>query len=308
MAAKTNNLVNVSDSHCACQLGLMSPLGLRLPQGNRIPPSPFQRWMWECWRDFWCRFVPLATEGEPFDVNINGDIVDNRHHGTTTLLTQNLAEMFVLAREAYYPILGRVMPRPPEKIGDKKTPTAKRMPLWKVSKQVRRVFVVGGTDAHAGIAGELEEMLGEMLGATPNEHGKFCRQDLWIALGTKGHHSALVHCAHTVGSTGVAAYESTAPHRELVEGLQEAARWHNRPADVEVRSHRHRHIMTQIQGANGLITSLVTGGWQGKTPYVSRSMSGRQSIPTIGASVVRSGDQDTYVRSAVYGFKRSPMA
>lgn len=279
MKARTNCIVVVSDTHCGCQMALMSPEGLTHKGGQHVSPSPFQRWLWQRWDEFWHKFVPLATEGDDFDMVVNGDIIDNRHHGATSHVTENLAEQFKIAAACFAPVL--------------------ELP------KLKRVFVIGGTDAHAGIDAEHEETLAQQFRATPDELGNFCRNDLWLHLGMAGRHPALVHILHHIGTSGSAAYETTALQREYVEACQEAARWRLAPPDVIVRSHRHRAAETRVQSGNGYATVVVTAGWQGKTPYTFRIQGARQAIPQFGGVVVRSGEIDTYTRSACYGFKRS---
>ena len=280
MKAQTNNAVFVNDTHCACQLGLMSPKGIQLKGGQRVMPSKFQKWLWDnCWMPFWFEFVPIATENEPFDLVFNGDMIDNRHHGTTSLVTSNLAEQERIFTDCMDPVLA--------------------------IKNLRRRFAVGGTDAHAGISAENEEKLAKAIGAEPDELGNLCRSDLWLAIGTKGHKPGLVHALHHIGTTGSAAYETTALHREYVEACQEAARWRLPAPDVIVRAHRHRYAKTEVQSGNGNAIVVVSPGWQGKTPWTFKLAGARQSIPQFGGVVVRSGDLDIYTRARVFGFRRS---
>ena len=279
MKARTNNLVDIADTHCGCQMGLMSPAGVKLDGGQMVRPSKFQEWLWQRWLDFWTVFVPEATQGEPFDLAINGDIVDNRHHGTTTLVTSNLAEQFRIAEACFAPVLAL--------------------------KNLKRVFVIGGTDAHAGINAENESILAEKLRAVPDELGNLCRHELWLHIGMEGRHKGLVHILHHIGTSGSAAYETTALQREYVEACQEAARWRLQPPDVIVRNHRHRGAETRVQSGNGYATVVVGAGWQGKTPFAWRIQGARQAIPQFGGVVIRAGDHDIYARSACYGFKRS---
>lgn len=287
--AKTNSVVVASDLHCGSLLGLFPPHGfIRSDKagtgaGSRVIPSDFQRWLWRCWEEFWYVFVPEATEGEPYDVVLNGDIVEGRHHGQDVLVSNNVAEQMQIAVECLRLVLER-------------------------NRKLRRVFVLAGTEAHCGLSNETTEMLAERLPhVVPDVHGNILRPELWIEIGMRGRHNALCHIAHHIGTTSVAAYETTAIHRELVEAFQEAARWRNRPPDVIIRSHRHRAAKTSIQTGNGYCIAEVTAGWQGKTPYAYRIAGARQAIPQFGGLVIRSGVHDTYTRSAVWGFKRTQV-
>lgn len=287
MSARIDDIVVVSDLHAGSRLGLLGPQGVLIKngadKGNLVKPSPFQLWMWSKWREFWEVFVPEATSGEPFDVVINGDAIEGRHHGQDSLITNDLSEQVDIAVAC----LGAAFAVP------------------HVASNLRRLFLVDGTDAHCGLANETSKFLAAQLPVDSDANGNAVRRELWLEVGQKGRHNALCHFLHHIGTTSSAAYETTAVHRELVEAFQEAARWHNRTPDIIVRSHRHRQAKTSVASANGLAIAEVTAGWQGKTPFCYRIAGARQAIPQFGGLVIRSGPTDTYTRSAVWGFKRS---
>ena len=123
---------------------------------------------------------------------------------------------------------------------------------------------------------------------------------MWLRLKT-----ALVHFSHGIGTTSSSSYESTAVYKEMVEAFNEAGRWRDEPPDVVVRSHRHRQFETRIATKKGYGISLVTPGWQLKTPFVYRLASGRSSTPQIGGYLIRCGDEDEpYTRFKVWRLKR----
>ena len=287
MKAQTNNVVVVADTHCGSRLGLFPSVGAMIRNGedtgNMVKPSPLQTWMFDRWIDFWTKFVPEATEGEPFDVVFNGDMIDGRHHGQDMLITNDLTEQVDIALACFRPVFARES----------------------VAKHLRRLFLVDGTECHCGLANETQKFLAARLPVTPDAHGNIVRRELWLEIGQKGRHNALAHFLHHIGSTSVSAYETTAIHRELVEAFQEAARWRNRVPDLVIRSHRHRQAKTSVPSENGLAIAEVTAGWQGKTPHVYRIAGGRQAIPQFGGTAIRSGPLDTYTRSCVWGFKRT---
>lgn len=286
MAAKTDCVVVVSDTHCGSRLGLFPPEGIEIKngedEGNHISPSAIHEWMAEKWDKFWNVFVPEATEGEPFDIVLNGDLIDGRHHLQDSLITNDLSEQVDIAVACFRPVFN-----------------SKKL-------KARRLFMVDGTECHCGLANETQKFLAARWPVTADASDNMVRRELWLEVGQKGRHNALVHFLHHIGTASVSAYETTAIHRELVEAFQESARWRNRVPDIIIRSHRHRQAKTSVATGNGLAIAEVTPGWQGRTPYCFRIAGARQAIPQFGGIVIRSGPIDTYTRSAVWGFSRTP--
>lgn len=264
----TRNLVVISDTHCGCRLALCPADGLAVDDGGHYRPSRQQKAIWDWWETFWGEWVPRVTHGEPFCVVHNGDAVDGVHHNSTTQVSHNLADQ----REAAYRILRPV-----------------------VELCEGRYYHVRGTEAHVGKSGSDEEELAKRLGAVPNAEGQYARWDLWKEVG-----QGLCHFSHHIGTTGSNHYESTAVHKELNEAFTEAGRWGQRPPDIVVRSHRHRCIETRIPAVRGYASSMVTAGWQLKTPFAYRIAGGRQALPQIGGSLIRQGDEELHTRHCVW--------
>jgi len=262
MKHRTANLVIVSDLHAGCRMGLCPPGPIPLDDGGTYHYSPLQAQLWRWWLAFWA-WVPRITHGEPYSVLVNGDSVDGVHHNSTTQISHNLSDQARIAHAILAP----------------------------VAKRARRFYMVRGTEAHVGPSGVEEERLAEALGAVPNTAGQFARHELWIQVGTW-----LVHCAHHVGTTGRTHYESSAPMGELAEAYADAGRWGRRPPDCVVRSHRHRHIKVDVAAARGSNLSVVTPGWQLKTPYAYRIAGGRSSQPQLGGIIIRQGDEEPHER------------
>ena len=262
-----NNLVVISDLHAGCQMGLCPKEPVRLDGGGFYAPSKVQAKVWDWWEEFWGAWIPDVTKGEPYDLCLNGDVLDGRHHNAVTQISQNLTDQEKIAEAILRPV---------------------------VEKCEGRLFWIRGTEAHSGPSGENEESLARQLGAIPSESGQYARYELWYRIGGKG----LVHITHTIGTTNSMAYESTAPMKELTDAYVESARWSKEPPDVVVRSHRHRNIETRIQTYKGFCTSCITAGWQLKTPFVFKT-GARQQLPQIGGTLVRRGDEDTYTRHFV---------
>jgi hypothetical protein len=269
---KINSLVIVSDLHCGCQFGLCPDAQVHFDGGGSYSPSPIQRKVWRLWGEFWNDWVPTVTRGEPYAVVINGDALEGIHHGATTQISHNLADQRRLAEEVLRPIVGNAA----------------------------AYYHIRGTEAHVGASACEEETLARNLGAIPDSDGNFSRYELWVEIGDR-----LVHLMHHIGTTGSQAYESTAVHKELTESYTEAARWGSRPPDFIVRSHRHRFFATSIEAQGGRASSIVTPGWQAKTPFVWRIASGRLSMPQFGGIIIRAGEEEVYYRERVWSIDRA---
>jgi len=244
-----------------------------MDEGGKYMPSALQRKVWRMWEIFWDEWVPHVTKGEPYGVVLNGDALDGTHHGSTHQISHNLNDQSRIA----YEILKKV-----------------------VDHARGGYYHIRGTEAHVGPSGVEEERLATALGATPNAESQRARYDLWLRVG-----SGLVHLSHHIGTAGSMAYESSAVMRELSEAYVEAGRWRDEPADVIIRSHRHRHIEVRIPTVKGFAVGCTSPAWQLKTPFAFRVAGARQSTPQIGGMVVRSGDEELYTRHRVWTIGRS---
>jgi len=276
-----NNAVVVSDLHCGCRAGLY-PCDLEddllFDMGVIYRPSNLQKEMWEAWLKFWQEFVPEATRNEDYVFVLNGDGLDGRHHDSVTQISQNLADQKKIAKAILKPILKK--------------------------EKCKSFYWIRGTEAHSGASSELEESLAEDLEAIRDSKSQYSRDTMWLRLGGKS--GALVHFAHTIGTTSRTAYETSAVMAELTEQYVESGRWLHPAADITVRSHRHRFVEVRVPSARGYTIGTVTPGWQGPTPFTRRLAGGRQSEPQFGGVVIRQGDHDHYTRSFVVSVEREP--
>lgn len=274
---KNSNLYNtvaIGDLHCGDQLGLFPcDAPFKLDGGGIYEPNIIQKKIWAMWQEFWTEHVPRFTKGENYDIVICGDLIDGRHHGAVHQISQNLATQAKIAQAALDPVIKRCR---------------------------GRLYIIRGTEAHTGPSGEQEELLAERLGALPNEEGNYARFDLWKKIG-----DALVHFLHHIGTTSSQAYETTAPHKELIESLAESARWRQSPPDIIVRAHRHRLIKTEIASGNNRAQAVVLPGWQGKTPFTWKVAGGRITQPQIGGVVLRQGDAEFFTLHKIWALSRS---
>lgn len=266
-----NNLIVISDEHCGCRLGLCPPK-IQLDDGAIYQQTPIQKDIWKRWLLFWNKWVPIVTREEPFVVVNNGDALDGKHHNAVTQISQNLTDQARIAKEVLRPV---------------------------VAACEGRYYHIRGTEAHVGPSGQEEERLAEELNAIPDREGRHARWELWIEIGV-----GLIHLSHHIGTAGSLAFETTAVHKELEQSFVEAARWGNRYPDVIIRSHRHRNVETRIQTARGFATACTTAGWQAKTPFVYKIAGGRVTLPQIGGTLVRSGNEDVYTRHKLWNLDR----
>ena len=264
----TGNVVVVSDLHSGCRFGLCPDERIPLDGGGWYEPSPLQRKVAAWWGEFWTEFVPHATRREPFAVVINGDALEGVHHRTTTQVSQNMADQHEIARRLLEPVRDACKGR-----------------LW----------MVRGTEAHVGIAGEHEERLARALGAMTTAEGGDTRShwELVLKLGERRihftHHIAVAHSPFT---------RTSALLREMVNHYVEAGPWGDQPYSMLVRSHRHEHDEVVEHAAFGKITAFSTPAWQLKTPYVYK-ISARMKQPQIGGVVIRLADDELFTRAFV---------
>jgi len=238
-------------------MGLCPPCGAKVDDGGVYLPSRLQRVTWEWWLEFWNKWVPAATNREPFYLVHNGDVIEGVHHGATTQISHNIKDQRNLAVKVLTP---------------------------KVQRAVK-YYSVRGTPAHVGESSTEEEQVAEELGAVPDKDGKHSRYELWLKLGPH-----LIHFLHHVGTTSSSAHESSAVNAELAAEFVEASRWSEKAPSVIVRSHRHRAIEIRLPTEDGFATATVSPAWQLKTPFSWKVAGARLAPPQIGGLVIRLDD------------------
>lgn len=259
-------IVVVSDLHIGSYSGLCPPGGIRLDGGGTYKPNKFQRTLWRFWTHFWDEFVPQATKDATLRaIVINGDILEGIHHNHVGIVTTTWEHMRAGAKRILLP----------------------------VREKVDRFHVIRGTEAHSAPGAEAEETLADSLKATINELGDHSSWQLW---GTVD--GVVFQFAHHIGVTSSAAYETSAPMRELISGFTEAAQWGRRLPDVFVRSHRHRFTEVPLPSLKGRVRLVVTPGWQLRTPHTERI--DRMRMPHIGGVVFTVEDGICQVREKLY--------
>lgn len=260
-------LVVISDLHCGCQMGLCPPGGVKLDDGGIYKPNAIQRAVWCWWEEFWREFVPMATKGGTFDLVVNGDLVDNEHHGVKTLISNNIETQRRLAVEVMTP----------------------------VAAQAQNLYVVRGTDAHDGGHGQDVEAISATLGSVPDSTGRRSRWELNKRIDGPDA-DCVANFMHHIGGTGGSHYDTSAPKRELIEAFIESARAAERPPTFVVRSHRHRYTQVVEMTDWGRAWCIVTPSWQAKTGLAHKIAGARVSPPQFGGAVLVNGKEECYAR------------
>jgi hypothetical protein len=262
----------VSDLHVGSSIGLCSSK-LDLADGGTYQPSKFQAELYRGWQKFFQHVAGLPANKKALVVNgdlVDGDLVDGDHHGTVSIVTNNIE----VQEDAAIQLL-----RP-------------------AAKGFDQVYVVRGTEAHTQPGAQSDERIAKGIGAALDEStGQYSRWQLWLDVD-----GVVFNVAHHIGTTSSAAYESSAVMREMVAALVEAGQWEQRLPDVLIRSHRHRYIKVAIPSARGEIQTAVTPGWQLRTPFVEKM--DRMRMPHIGGMICIVEDGICHIEAKIYPLKK----
>lgn len=254
------NIVVVSDIHAGCQVAVCPPK-VQFDEGGFYKRNKLQKKLYKLWLEFWNEWVPEVTRGEPYYIVVNGDIVDGKHHNSTTQISHNIKDQKNIA----------IMLMQPE--------VAKEM--------CKGLYMTRGTEVHVGQSGHVEDDIAKALGAIPNKENQYARYELWLKFGKDS--DKLAHFTHHIGTTNSIAYESTAPRKEYVDMLVDAARWGTEIPNFLIRSHRHRAHEQKVTTRKGNCFTIVTPAWQLRTPYVYKIGGGRTTTPEVGGVILREG-------------------
>jgi hypothetical protein len=265
------NIVVISDLHVGCQLGLCHPDGARLDNGGTYVPSDLQLKVWDVWTDYW-KWVFNIIKDEPFDIVINGDLLDGSHHNSTHQWSHNLEDQ---AHHAY-------------------------QLLKPYREKADQMWIIRGTPVHSGESGVDEERLAKRLACNQSKAGQYARNELWHDID-----GDLIHFAHHIGTTSSSAHEVSAVNAELTALFTESGRWSHTPPSIVCRSHRHRCSEIRLPTNRTYAIAFVTAAWQLRTPFAYKVSGGRTTTPQIGGSLIRKGDQDLYTRHFVHDIGRT---
>lgn len=249
-------LACVSDIHAGSTVALC-PDEIALDDGGSYRASLAQRWLWQCWRDYWERVeaVRAAHPGASLYQVFNGDAVDGNHHGTTQILSGNPVAQAAVVNAAM------------------------RVPL---SLSPDRLFFIRGTEAHVGASGNAEERIADGLrrDKRPVEGDPETGTASWWHLRAEiegvrldiAHHGRTGQREHTRASAAVLhAHDVFLSHAKRKE-----------PApDLCLRAHYHRFNDSYDACPTRVVT---TGAWQLKTSYVHKVAA--DTMADIGGVIV----------------------
>ena len=205
-------LAMVGDPHMGSATGILPPEGFENAEGNRILPSPVQRWLWsEVWEPMW-QWVEQVRKEHDADLYglCNGDAVDT--HALARILTREPEEQAFIVQQAFRSVLN--------------------LPFSKF-------YIIRGTASHVGgEAASGEESMGRLLAEQGLPVHRWRHQ--WTAwemeaefYGTKvqvAHHGRSGTKQHTMQSNAAGwAIDIANSYRE--SGLE--------PPALVVRSHTH---------------------------------------------------------------------
>ena len=244
-----------SDHHCGGTTALCNDR-IALDDGGVYEPSKAQRWIWQCWQQYWERVREVRDDHDARLVTIfNGDMVEGDHHKTTQILSGNpTAQAAVVDACLAVPLALN-----PDKI-----------------------YVVRGTEAHVGQSASAEERIarGLLKDKRPIEGDPETGTASWWHLRGEvegllidvAHHGRTGQREHTRGGAAVLhAHDILLSHVKRKE----------RAPDLCLRGHYHRFNDSYDAAPTRVIT---TGAWQLKTGHVHKVAA--DSMADIGGLII----------------------
>jgi hypothetical protein len=266
-----------NDLHAGSTVALCPP-HIDLDDGGGYEASKVQRWLWQCWGDFW-REVERERQaaGDHLHYQIfNGDLADGDHHDTPQILSRNPEAQAAVLREAL------------------------ALPM---AQQPERIFVVRGTEVHNGKGNSVEEGVArrwrddglpvEGDPSTGTASWWHLRADIEGVRFDVAHHGRTGHRAHTEGNAA-----NLYAHDILLHHVKDG----HQPPDLALRAHYHRFNDSYDLCPVRVITN---GAWQLKTSYVHKIAA--DSISHIGGLIITVQDGEYAVRKVRYLPERGPV-
>jgi hypothetical protein len=235
-----NLAVVVSDLHCGSTVGLLPP-GLHTADGTEMAQNAVQRWIWECWEKAH-HFAESVCGDDPFDLIVNGDLIEGLHHGSKQVISQDIGDHIAAAVEALKPL----------------------------ASKAANVHLTVGTECHTQNA---EHGIGKALNASVNPATRRHVHDR-LLLDFNG---LLLSASHHTSATSRQWLESGEYSRAISSERLSCARTGWRLPDIFLRA--HRHVSGCYTDFSSMM--LVTGAWQLMTRHTFKVVPGAICEPTI---------------------------
>lgn len=266
----------VNDLHCGSTVAVCPPR-VELDDGGAYEASKAQRWLWQCWHQYWDQVASVCEGlGYPLYVISNGDLFDGDHHNTPQIVSRNPTDWFTIANACMeYPLaLG------PE-----------------------RLFFVRGTEAHVGKSASLEEGFAKRLrsdgipvegdpdtGTASWWHLRMQVEDVRLDV---AHHGRTGMRAHTEGNAA-----NLYAHDILLHHIKEG----DTPPHLALRAHYHRFNDSYDHCPVRVIT---VGAWQLATAFGYRVAT--DSMAHIGGLIVVIEDGEYEPKKVPFKPERGPV-
>lgn len=252
----TTILAVTSDQHCGGTTALC-PDKVSLDDGGEYHASKAQRWLFQCWKDFWKEVERKRAKekGAKLYQVFNGDIVDGAHHKTTQILSEN--------PNAQAAVVNAAMSVP-------------------LSLKPDKIIVVRGTEAHVGQSASAEERIADGLfrDKRPIVRDPDTDSASWwhFRAELNGHLIDITHHGRT-GQREHTRMSAASLHAHDIF-LSHAKRGERHP-DLAIRAHYHRFNDSHDACPTRVITS---GAFQLKTGFVHKVAA--DSIADVGGFII----------------------
>lgn len=239
MISKNKIVMVLSDLHVGSTVGLW-PNGFVSNEGNLIGQNKFQAWLWECWQDM-LQWSDKIISKQPFELVLNGDLVDGIHHRTLQVMTPDPGDQVDAVKAVLEPLVA----------------------------SAARLHLIKGTECHTR---NDEVRIGRALNGSKDP---VTGQHAWDSLDLKVN-GVLYNFMHHIGTTARSYLEASAHSIALGNLSHTRARAKQPVPDIIVRGHRHRHGIWD----DGNQMSVITGAWQGLTRYGHKVVPGAICQPS----------------------------
>ena len=245
----------VSDIHAGGTTSVCPP-SIRLDDGGGYVASRAQRWLWQCWGEYWAKVDAVRkAEGALLYEIFNGDAVEGAHHKTTQILSGN--------PNGQAAVLDACLSIP-------------------LALNPDRIWVIRGTETHVGQSASAEERIAtglrkdkrpivgdEDTGSASHWHARIEIQGRLLDI---THHGRTGQREHTRGGAAV-----LHAHDILLSHVKNRDRY----PDLCLRAHYHKF---NDSGDACPVRVFTTGAWQLGTGYVHKVAA--DSLADIGGAII----------------------